>query len=158
MSTIPLPIVLEYEYDYFALYSSMSTQIVHVLEYRVRVQNTMYGLGNIREDLTEKGHFQCCQVKIKFPAQSPLKTSPKLAQLFPQIIIKLFILKVATPTDKEGNAFQVRHAQSIYPMMSGCFHHSLQLIATYCSTVNYKCLFIKGHHNVPKSPHKWPST
>ena len=63
------------------------------------------------------------------------------------------MLPVTHPTDKEGNAFQVRHAQSIFLMMSGCFHHSLQLSATYCATVNYKCLFINKHgvhHNVTK--------
>ena len=42
--------------------------------------------------------IQCCQVKIKFLAQWPSKTSPKVAQKSPQIIIKLFILNVASDT------------------------------------------------------------
>ena len=99
---------------------------------------------------------QCCQVKIKFPAQSPSKTSPKLAQFPPQIIKKLYILKVASdtplPIKREMHFKYVTHKVftqwwvdvSIIPC---------SWAPPYCSTVNYKCLFINRHgvhHNVTK--------
>ena len=46
--------------------------------------------------LDDEERKQCCQVKTIFLAQWPSKTSPKLAQNSPQIIIKLDILNVAS--------------------------------------------------------------
>jgi len=89
-------------------------------------------ISHLRKNLSA---LRLREIKIKFLVQSP-KKSPK---------INVYILKVAndrqTPADKDGNAFRVHHChhtQSIYLMVSGWFNHSLQLSATYCSTVNYR--------------------
>ena len=72
---------------------------------------------------------QCYQVKNNFKPNGPRK----LVKEIPPNNYKMKHSKSCqrhTPTDKDGNAFQVHHAQSIYLMVSGLFEKKLQWSAT----------------------------